>query len=47
MHRTAAAAWEPAEIGVQKDLQYASRAVSHIARQRQIHRLRHIIAELT
>jgi NTE family protein len=30
-----------------KDLQYASRAVSHIARQRQIHRLRHIIAELS
>jgi NTE family protein len=31
----------------QKDLQYASRAVSHIARQKQIHRLRHVIAELT
>jgi NTE family protein len=30
----------------QKDLQYASRAKTHIARQRQIHRLRHIIAEL-
>ncbi len=30
----------------QKDLQYASRAVSHIRRQRQIHKLRHIIAEL-
>ena len=30
-----------------KDLQYSSRAVSHIARQRQIHRLRHVIAELT
>ena len=30
----------------QKDLQYASRAVSHIVRQRQIHRLRHIISEL-
>src|SRR5919202_3297449 len=29
-----------------KDLQYSSRAVSHIARQRQIHRLRHVIAEL-
>ena len=29
-----------------KDLQYASRASSHIARQRQIHRLRHIVAEL-
>ena len=30
----------------QKDIQYSSRAASHIARQRQIHRLRHIIAEL-
>lgn len=30
----------------QKDLQYASRAKTHISRQRQIHRLRHIIAEL-
>ncbi len=30
----------------QKDLQYSSRAGAHIARQRQIHRLRHIIAEL-
>ena len=30
----------------QKDLQYASRAASHIARQRQIHKLRHVIAEL-
>ena len=30
----------------QKDLQYASRAKSHIARQRQIHRLRQIISEL-
>jgi NTE family protein len=30
----------------QKDLQYASRAVSHIARQRQIHQLRRIIGEL-
>lgn len=30
----------------QKDLQYASRAVSHIFRQRQIHKLRHIITEL-
>ncbi|MGO9485101.1 MAG: patatin-like phospholipase family protein [Rhodomicrobium sp.] len=33
-------------MGRQKDLQYASRAVSHIRRQRQIHKLRHIIAEL-
>jgi NTE family protein len=30
----------------QKDLQYSSRAISHIARQKQIHRLRHVIAEL-
>lgn len=29
-----------------KDLQYASRATTHIARQKQIHRLRHVIAEL-
>ena len=28
----------------QKDLQYASRAASHIVRQKQIHRLRHVIA---
>ncbi len=34
-------------ISRQKDLQYSSRAASHIARQKQIHRLRHIIAELT
>ncbi|MBA3811712.1 MAG: patatin-like phospholipase family protein [Caulobacteraceae bacterium] len=31
----------------QKDLQYSSRAASHIARQKQIHKLRHIIAELS
>jgi NTE family protein len=30
----------------QKDIQYASRTTSHIARQKQIHRLRHVIAEL-
>ncbi|HTJ91045.1 MAG TPA: patatin-like phospholipase family protein [Acidocella sp.] len=30
----------------QKDVQYASRAHSHIMRQKQIHRLRHVIAEL-
>jgi NTE family protein len=30
----------------QKDIQYSSRAISHIARQKQIHRLRHVIAEL-
>jgi NTE family protein len=33
-------------MGRQKDLQYASRAVSHIRRQKQIHKLRHIIAKL-
>ncbi len=31
----------------QKDVQYSSRAVAHIKRQRQIHRMRHIIAELS
>jgi NTE family protein len=30
----------------QKDLQYSSRAASHIARQKQLHKLRHIIREL-
>jgi len=30
----------------QKDVQYSSRAASHIKRQRQLHRLRHIITEL-
>ena len=30
----------------QKDVQYSSRAASHIKRQRQLHRMRHIIAEL-
>ena len=30
----------------QKDIQYASRGDSHIARQKQIHRLRHVIREL-
>lgn len=30
----------------QKDVQYSSRAVSHIKRQRQLHKLRHIVAEL-
>ncbi len=42
---------EPSSIwqvmGRQKDIQYASRADSHIARQKQIHRLRHVIRELT
>ena len=31
----------------QKDIQYCSRTVTHIRRQEQIHRLRHIVAELT
>ena len=31
----------------QKDIQYSSRAVTHIARQRELHRLRHVIAELS
>ncbi len=30
----------------QKDVQYSSRAASHIKRQRQLHRMRHVIAEL-
>jgi len=30
----------------QKDLQYSSRAISHIARQKQLHKLRHVIREL-
>ena len=33
-------------MGRQKDIQFASRVDSHIARQKQIHRLRHIIREL-
>ena len=41
---------EPASIrevmGRQKDIQFASRADSHILRQKQIHRLRHVIREL-
>jgi NTE family protein len=37
--------WEV--LNRQKDVQYSSRDVSHIARQRQIHRMRHIIAELS
>jgi len=31
----------------QKDVQYSSRAVAHIKRQRQLHKMRHIIAELS
>jgi NTE family protein len=37
--------WEV--LGREKDIQYASRADSHIMRQKQIHRLRHVIRELT
>ena len=37
--------WEV--MGRVKDVQFASRADSHIARQKQIHRLRHVIRELT
>jgi NTE family protein len=33
-------------MGRQKDIQFASRAESHIARQKQIHHLRHIIRQL-
>lgn len=42
---------EPASIqqamGRQRDIQYASRAESHLERQKQIHRLRHVIRELS
>jgi NTE family protein len=34
-------------MGRQKDIQYASRADSHIVRQKQIHRLRHVVREMT
>jgi len=34
-------------IARQKDIQYASRADSHILRQKQLHHLRHVIRELT
>jgi NTE family protein len=41
---------EPETIGEvmnrHKDVQYSSRAVSHIRRQRELHRLRHVISEL-
>jgi NTE family protein len=33
-------------MGRQKDLQYASRGRSHVARQEQLHRLRHVVREL-
>src|SRR5207249_2948009 len=36
--------WEV--TGRQKDIQYASRATSHIARQKQIHHLRHIVRDV-
>src|SRR5262249_58735503 len=29
-----------------KDIQYSSRVASHIARQRQVHKLRHVVSEL-
>ncbi len=47
-HQTApepASIWEV--MGRTKDIQFASRADSHIARQMQIHRLRHVIRQLT
>jgi NTE family protein len=31
----------------QKDIQYSSRGLSHVARQQQLHRLRHVVRELT
>jgi NTE family protein len=34
-------------MGRQKDIQYASRSDSHIQRQKQIHKLRHVIRELS
>jgi len=33
-------------LGRQKDIQYASRAANHLARQKQIHRLRHVVSQL-
>jgi len=33
-------------LGRQKEIQYASRGLSHVARQQQLHRLRHVIREL-
>lgn len=33
-------------LGRQKEIQYSSRAVSHVNRQKQIHRLRHVINEM-
>jgi NTE family protein len=37
----------PQVMARQKDIQYASRGKSHVARQEQIHRLRHVIRELS
>ena len=34
-------------VAREKDIRYSSRAVNHIARQKQLHKLRHVIAELT
>jgi NTE family protein len=36
--------WEV--LGREKEIRYASRAVNHVNRQKQIHRLRHVISEL-
>lgn len=36
--------WEV--LGRQKEIQYSSRAVNHVNRQKQIHRLRHVISEM-
>ena len=36
----------PQVMNRMKDVQYSSRARSHVARQKQLHRLRHVIAEL-
>jgi NTE family protein len=33
-------------LGRQKEIQYSSRAVNHVNRQKQIHRLRHVISQL-
>ena len=36
--------WEV--LNRQKDIQYSSRVASHIARQRQVHRMRHVVSQL-
>jgi NTE family protein len=50
VHMWASSGPEPDSIGKvlarQKDLQYSSRAATHIARQKQLHRLRHVIMNL-